>query len=444
MKWLVFGFTLIVGVPLMALTGAMWPKMRSWLLSLLIATPVLGSNTSVNFVSMELYRGPDRGFEVTLTDLVTLGLALSLMGHKSGRIKWLPRNSLWAGLLFLMCLVSAVTAPVPLYAGFTLWKMVRMFLIFWTVVNVLRTGTELHAVWRGLVWMAFIMLFWVVKQRYIQGYYRAPGPFDHSNTIPPYLNPIIPVLLIWALVEPRLGQLRRTLTLVAAFALLFAVQSTFSRAGLALAALGVLGALGVANLRAPSQRTAAVTAVVLLGMLLASLKTAPRIIERFLNAPPSSEAARDEFNHAASMMTSDHTFGVGLNQFSHVLTVSPRYNEHITVMANEEQAGVCHHIYWLTAAELGVPGLALFLLVIARFWRPAFWGFWRGRTLEAMLLGGFAMGHLALHVAGLLEWAFRITPVMIQYALSCGIIVALYDRVRAARAAPPSEEGVAA
>ena len=36
-------------------------------------------------------------------------------------------------------------------------------------------------------------------------------------------------------------------------------------------------------------------------------------------------------------------------------------------MENEEHAGVCHHIYKLTAAEMGYGGLIVFALMLAHF-----------------------------------------------------------------------------
>jgi len=430
MKYAVFGLMLVVGVPVMALLAASSQKLRDWLVSVLLIAPALGDKTGINFLSMESYRGPDRGFEVTLADLVVLGLCLAMILRDSARIRWLPAGSLVMALLFGMSVISAYTAPMPLYGWFTVWKLVRMYLLFWCVANLVRTGTDLTAFWRGFVTLGLLFLVMTLKQKYVNGIYRVSGPFDHSNTIPLYLHPLIPLLALWALADQALTPLRRGLTLLAAFSMLFAVYATFSRAGLALAGAALMGALFWGVVRTRSPRALAITTGVVIAVALGMIKAVPRIIERMQTAPESSAAARDEFNHAASLMAAEHSLGVGLNNFSHVLTNTVRYRAHIQVMVDEAQAGVCHHIYWLTAAEMGWIGLAVFLLVIGRIMGFAVVGALRARTLEAHLLGGLALGMGALHLQGFLEWAFRITPVMAQFALVAGLVVALRDRTR--------------
>jgi O-antigen ligase len=442
MKYAAFALALLLGVPLMVLVAATWARARSWLLSLLLVSPALGTFTKLNFLSMEYYRGPDRGLEVTLTDLVALALAAALMVRLPRRVRWLPANSGWLLLLFAWSAYTVYQAPAPIFGWFTLAKLARMYLLYWCVANSLRAGVELRSVWRGLVGLSLLLLAWVLLQRYVThdltDGFRARGPFDHSNTLPPYLDPVFPVLVVWTVAEASRAWWRRWLALLAVFGMLFAVYSTFSRAGLALAVGALVLALGFALLRAPSVRGALVAGVFGLALLLGGVVAAPRVIERIRTAPESSEQAREEFNYASALMVRDHPLGIGLNNYSHVLTNTPQYRDHITVMADEEQAGVCHHIYWLTLAELGYPGFILFMLILARFLWLATRGAWRGRSLEALLLGGYAIGFLCLHLAGLLEWAFRITPVMAQFAMAAGAVAALEERVRTGTTEEPS------
>ena len=100
-------------------------------------------------------------------------------------------------------------------------------------------------------------------------------------------------------------------------------------------------------------------------------------------------------------------------------------------MAEEETGGVCHHVYWLTLAELGWAGLALFLLVLARFAWKAAREMWRGDGgLAPMLQGAILFGSLALHASGFLEWAFRQSSPMLLYLLVAGVSVGMADRGR--------------
>jgi len=61
MKYAVFGMVLVLGVPAMTVAAAYSERIRSWLLSLLVFSTVLADKGNINFMSLETYRGPDRG-----------------------------------------------------------------------------------------------------------------------------------------------------------------------------------------------------------------------------------------------------------------------------------------------------------------------------------------------------------------------------------------------
>lgn len=416
---------LVVGVPLMAGLTLQSAKMRGWLFAALVFSTALGDMVSINFVSLEHYRGPDRGFEVTLTDLLVLALTAVLLLRYAGKVTWLPYNAWPMAAFLVLALVSTWGAPRRLLAAFTLAKMMRAYLLFWCVLNCLKTGVSLIWLRRGLVAIGLFVLALVLKQKYMMGLYRVPGPFDHSNTVPLFLNMICPVVFIWALCDKRLKVRQVCLMGVATLGMVFSVLATQSRAGLVLSGGCVVVALLVANRRAKSIRTKAASVIVLGLLAVGVVMASDTIIRRFTSAPESSEKARAEFNVAADKMAGDKTFGVGLNNFSHVLTVNAGYREHFRVMQYEEQAGVVHHLYRLIAAEMGYPGLVVFVLILARFVWLGLAGAWKRKTLEGSLLFGFAAGALALHASGMLEWAFRVTPVMYLYVICAAATVAI-------------------
>jgi hypothetical protein len=434
-KYLVFSTMLVGGVPLMAFAAMSSARLRGLLLSLLVFSTVLGDVASINFLSTETYRGPDRGFELTLTDLVALALALAVVARFPRRIRWLPLGTWPMALLFVLAIVSTVNAQAPLLGTFTLFKLVRIYLLFWCVVNVVGTGVSLDYVRYGLVAMGLVMTVLALKQKYVYGMYRITGPFDHSNGIPLYCNLVIPVLLVWGMTDRRLSSAEAALTVFASLGLVFAVVATQSRAGTLLTGLSVALTLVVANARARSPRVSWTTVTLVLIMLAGGALVADTIVQRFREAPESSEQARDEFNVAARRMAGDRAFGVGLNNFSLVLTTVDRYNEHIEVMKGEEQGGVAHHIYWLTAAEMGYVGLFAFLIVLGGFLWRALLGAIRATGLESLLLWGFFIGFVALYLQGTLEWGLRITPMAFQLTICGALTVALSANPRARRLA---------
>lgn len=409
-------------------------RFREWLVALLLVSTCFGTLGKINFVSLETYRGPDRGFEVTLTDLIALSLNIALLAKFRQKLVWVPPRTILVALFLLWCTVSTILSPMPLYGAFTLFKLFRVCALYWCVVNMLEIGTQLKGVWIGLTGVSLIMTVLALKQKYINGYYRVPGPFDHSNTIPLFVNLIIPVLLIWALADKHLKLWESILSLVGSLGMVFCVIATYSRAGIALAGLCLLIALAATNLRGLNPRSLAVSAVVVVLILVGAAKATDSIVKRVKTAPKSSEEAREEFNAAAHQMLADHHTGVGLNNFSYILTTRTSYNRFLKVMKDEGQAGVCHHIYNLTAAELGYPGLTMFLILIFSFvWTALRWSF-LSREFESKLLFGFFLGALALHIQGLLEWGFRITPVMQMFVMTSAMIIGLSRIVMRKRA----------
>jgi hypothetical protein len=428
MKYIVFIFMLLAGIPAMVWMGITYRRGREALISLLIASTCFGSLSKVNFLSVETYRGPDRGFEVTLTDLIAVAINIVLLLKFSGKLKWLPKSSGLLALLFLVGVVSLWNADVPLYAGFTLFKLLRMYNLFWCIVNVLEVGVRLETVWRGYIVVGILMTWLAIKQRYLNGMYRIVGPFDAPNSVPLYINVHLPLLLSWALADKRLTLRQAILTVSCVFGMLFSVIATASRAGIFLSVFSLVLVCFITTVRTPSRRSVVASMVILVLLVAGGLKSAGSIANRLRNAPASSEEARIEFNRAAHAMLHDHPLGVGLNNFSWELTYHAEYRRFLEVTANEREAGVCHHIYNLTAAELGWPGLALYVAVMLTFLWTAIRASLLGKDLTSQLLLGLLLGALSLHLQGFLEWAFRVTPVMQNFTICSGLIVGLGAR----------------
>ncbi|SPF56419.1 putative O-Antigen ligase [Candidatus Sulfopaludibacter sp. SbA4] len=430
MKYAVLAAALTIAVPGMAI-GAMWlPRVRGYLFSLMIALTCLGAHASVNIVSRELYRGPDRGFEVTGADLVCWALMIAITLRFPGKIAWFPRNS-WLLLFFFLnaCLLALVTLE-PLYTAFSLWKCLRIYCLYWTTVNCLHLGIRRRYAWLGFAGAALVIMALALQQKYLMHIYRINGPFDHSNTIPLFANLILPVLLIWALCDKELPLHWAVVSIALCFGLLFAVLETFSRLGMALSGGCVVGALGWANLRSRSARVQTASVLITLLLVAGAIRAAGSIIERIRSAPAASVEARDEFKYAAQLILADHPFGIGLNNFSYVVTNQTQYREHFEAMKNEEQSGVAHHIYWLTAAETGYLGLLLYLLLVVRFAWSALAGSWRHKSTEGTILFGVFLGICALQVSGFFEWAFRVTPVMQMFTITAAMAVAWSEKPR--------------
>lgn len=418
MKWLLFALCVFVGIPLMTALASWSRKGRVFLVGALVASTVI--KMSVNFASLEDYRGPDRGFEISLTDLIAISLGAGLLLTQSHRVKWVPLN-LFLYLLFLVVAVmSWSTAADQQLAAFSVFKWIKTLVLYWAVFNCFYCDWPIEGVVGGIIAAAGIETIVAIQQKYLFGMYRIHGTFDHSNTIPAYFIVIVPILLSWLMAAKR-STLVKIVSMVAVFAMCFVVLATMSRAGLALLAMAMAAVIGYAMLKAPTRSNLVLASVFMLAFLAGGAKAADSFIERFEKAPESSEEARDEFNAAADLMARDNLWGVGVNCFSKVLTNDHRYRESIKVMENEEHAGVCHHIFRLTAAELGYIGLGVFLLILSRFlWTTGIWTIGPNSEEQFVLFGVF-VGCFGLHTVGLFEWVFRVTPVWNLFWIASGL-----------------------
>ncbi|HEX9164758.1 MAG TPA: hypothetical protein VF862_02530, partial [Gemmatimonadales bacterium] len=285
MKYAAFTLALLAGVPLMAGLALWRPRYGAVLLGLLVFSTVMGDRANINFISLEAYRGPDRGFEVNLTDLTALAMALVLLVRHPRRVRWLPYNSLWMAGFFGVALLSTLMAPVPLLGWFSVVKLAKAYLIFWVVANALRAGITPRAIWAGCAVAGLYLAASAFHQKYVDGLYRVHGPFDHSNSIPLYTNLILPVLLFWSLADRELPRWASRAGTVIALGMAFAVVATMSRAGIALMGLMLAGALVVAHRRARSRRVTATAVLVGLAALAGGIVASDSLLDRVRNAP---------------------------------------------------------------------------------------------------------------------------------------------------------------
>ncbi|MCF7952971.1 MAG: O-antigen ligase family protein [Spirochaetales bacterium] len=426
MKYILFAVAAVLGIPIMTFSAISFSRLRQLLVAFLILSIMAGSLASINFVSMEHYRGPVRGFEVTFTDLIAIALFFYLIMTKASSIKWFPKLFVTGSIFFLYSLVNVFASPSPLLGQFVLWQLFRAGFLYWCMFNLIYTERSskeiMDAIWLGFVLLGIFMSLIAFKQKYLDGIYRVPAFFDHSNTIPSYLILILSLLMVWGMASKKLNFIQYLLTMFSSLGILFTIFATGSRGGYAVTAGSVFAVLVISNfrkkrVRAHIQRIILSTGVIVFALIIGGAMVIDTVVDRFLNAPESSAGAREEFNIAAEMMAEDAPIGVGLNLFSQVLTYNESYRSHLVTLANEEHAGVAHHIYLLTAAELGYPGLILFILTLMRILLPIVFRGLHWKYFHHILLLGIAVGMAAFFALGLLEWVFRLTPVLYQFSI---------------------------
>ncbi|RJO64999.1 MAG: O-antigen ligase family protein [Myxococcales bacterium] len=418
MKYLVFMLTFIFGVPVGAFLARQSPKVAKVIFVLMVLAPLAKAN--INFFSHELYRGDARGLEIDLTDLLALMLFFAMALSSRYKLKLFPPHSLLFVVFYVFCIFSVLNAYVPLYSTFTLFRILRAWFVYIVAYNYLRHDPQHLRLAVGVFVAALLIQTGsVFKGKYLHGIYRAEGTFPHPNTLALYAEMLIPIAL-------AVGLHRRSkwegAHWIAVLGGMFCVLSTFSRGGMAILALSVAMTIGMSLLLRPTGRKAMLVAVLAMLGFAGVLKASDSIIKRFQEAPKASGEARDHFNAAAKAMADEHVFGIGLNNYPYALAETP-YARHINYV--KEEAGLCHHIYWLFAGETGYVGLGAYLLFMAGFFVRAVQLMLARPPNEYAALGVGVFGSfIGFHLHGLLEWAFRQAFIMYLFFIICALLAA--------------------
>ncbi len=365
---------------------------------------------SLNLVSYEHYRGTSRGFEITIVDLLAWSLLVALPRVEA-------RNKIRGTYLFV-CVLSGVFAAVPLYTLFGVWKVLRMFWVAAAAHRAVAYGLG-SPLLQGLIMGQVYAFLLAVQQRYLFGMHQVPGPFAHQNGLAQA------AVLVYSLsLAISLGPSRSRWSYAGVLATVGCVVLTLSRGGIAMTLMASVIVFAFSAYRHRDPRLIRVAILGLIALVGLGIKAGDTIQERFTKAPDASAHARVLFEDMAELMVKDHpVFGVGLNHYSHANSV--RYAD-IVGIPEVDRGGVAHHVYWLTLAELGYPGLMVFLLMycipVLRAFRHAVSA---PIAVHGDLLQGLAVGVLAVLVQGQLEYSLRLTMVSQLVWVYLGVIGAL-------------------
>lgn len=375
----------------------------------------------INFVSMEWYRGDTRGFEFGVTDWMVISLIIVMARSprwRKQKLELFPPNASLMLAYFGVALVSLLVAYVPVYAGFGVFKLLRAFAVYWVAYNYLRSEEDVRFILMILAAIVAMEFLFVLKQRF-SGVYRAPGTTPHSNTLALYINMLNMLFFAFMLGERS----KKAIIYWACVGMgSLVVLATFSRGALAAMVVGYALVTALSFYDRAKSHKVQVIGILLLAALPVVIKVAPAIIDRFINAPEASGESRHLANEAARAMANDHLFGVGINNYSHVINET----EYVRFIDNPVDRGIVHNVYLLHACEMGWPGLVVFLLMIGNFLRIGLQLIRKRRdNVLSFFATGIVVGMFALWFQSLLEWAFRQTYITVQFFMLAGFLAAL-------------------
>ena len=374
----------------------------------------------INFVSMEIYRGDTRGFEIGITDwmiLSLLGVMLFSPRWRNRRFTSMPPNSVLLVCYLLLATISLFNAYVPVYAGFGLMKLIRGLTVFVVAYNYVQEEEDLRFIIYILMGIVALELLVVLNQR-LSGIYRVAGTTPHSNTLAGYLNMIN--MIFFALLLGDKSNAKLYWPVLAAGTVM--VLATFSRGAMAAMIMGYIVVIFLSYRHKIDMRKTQILCLMAILAIPAGLKVGPAIIDRFLYAPEESGESRGLANTAAIAMANDHILGIGLNNYSHVINET----SYIKFIDNPVDRGIVHNIFLLHACEMGWIGMFVFILLTLNFLRL---GLQSLKKIRSPFIGSCAIGIttaiLVLTFQGGLEWLFRQTYITIEFFMLAGFLVAL-------------------
>lgn len=372
----------------------------------------------INPISYETYRGVARGLEITIVDLAvwTLGVALPRGRHP---MPYRASTAFYA----VPALLSVVISSMPLLGVFSLWKLLRTYLLIVVLARAFEDERVPPILLKGLAVGLIYQAGDALMLRYVRHQHQVTGTFSHQNTMGMAVNLVLPIM--FALVLRHRTRLGTAAVLAGAVCIVL----TLSRGALATMAVGLTLVYLVSIRRTVSRRKLWVAVAGAGAVLIVGMKSFDTILRRFEYAPDASELAREQFNAAAGLMLDDHPLGVGLNMFSHALDHAG-YAAQVGI-TGYSTSSVVHNIYWLTLAETGYLGLVAYLVLLAVPLALAVWGVRRaGPDVRGDVLLGCAVGLASLYAQGLLEWAGRQTVLMYMFGMVAALTVALVRQLR--------------
>lgn len=461
----IFGLTVVPAAMCGAiLVACLSQRIRDLFFILLVFLSPIIERFDVNFWSREWYRGTARGFEVSVPDILALGLlGAAVLAPRRGEARAFWPASFGFQLLFFFYACAMVALQDPkLFGLFELFKMLHGLILVLAVAFYLRSERELRLLILSLGTLVCYEGLLALKQRYVDGIHRVPGTIDDSNSLSVFFCMTAPVMA--AVINSRVPSILKYLSTAAIGLAVIGEVLTISRAGVIILA-SVLGATALATMSyRMTIRKFAITLMVISAGCGIAAKAWKTFQERFGESTLAQEygnhrnLGRGYYLRVARAIIEDKWLGIGLNNWS--FWVSNRYGPELgyrfvpyrgvdtepsTVIpsganVDEAQAAPAHCLGALTAGELGVPGLILFSLVWLR-WLQMGASFLWPRTPDPLrrIAIGIFFGFVGVFLQSLTEWVFRQSPIYYLFHVLLGALAGLYYLKRRAKQAAQSE-----
>lgn len=396
----------------------------------------------VNLAFHPSYRGMSRSFDVGTTTMLIVALTvLTLLAARRFGWEWFPPSRpvsdpnrvvvfvpwLFSLLAFVGYAALTITvAKEPGYAMMDLFKYARGVALFWLVVNLVRDDDIVERLpMYALIYV--IIEVAVVGSQFLRGFWWIPGTFTHKNSFALSTNILLPLILVAGMNDKAKRMPLYLMLYCAGAASLILSRSRMGWFTMTVSAGIVVAASFVFALRSGRRQQVgaqflAIAVMVLLAMPLL-VQMADGIISRMGEDRKASMDFRHTNNHIATTLANRNPIGVGINNYVVEL------QEPIGRALPELDRTVAHHLYLLLAAELGWPGLVLFIVILAQLWGIGLYTLVAARRPYSRLWTfGLLVGLMTCHLHSFLEADLVRRETWFIFCVSAGMIVGIHQR----------------
>ena len=359
------------------------------------------------FFSIEWYRGHTKGVEFTLIDILCVSLLIAMILNQPGKFKFCP-----PGLLFYLFFVFAATLSIldtykPHYTLMATANHLKAALLFITAFNFIKTRDDFRVILWAMACALMIESAWVLKQKYVDGFFQPYGFYDHQNSMCMWAY-FYAVPLFAASLSKETKPLDAWFWLAGVGAGGLAIVAALSRGSLAALIFSCLAVLTLSIIFGGfTRRKIAIIAIGLFAGTAVLYKASDSIIERFTDANDVGSETKDFrvlLNEVSKQMLLDTKTGVGWNNFNIANSRPyPRYSQmyeaffanvgHSIDIRQYRSNANTESLYWMYLAETGFLGFgALLLLMIVHLLRLVRIYWERDREAKDSTVGFFILG----------------------------------------------------
>ncbi len=433
MKWLLAIISLVAIIPLAAWLRSKPQNMRLGVVALGLLPSVVATvpELDIALVDWGWWPGFTKGILFSALDILVLSMLIAYPRTK-GRIPFLWPMIIYFAAVLLSAANSNLTQPVLFYV----WQLLRVFVLYIIILRVCQNRDNIDLVLIGmsigLVFQAIIS----VKQVFLNGMFPAVGGYGHQNQLGLVVN-----LMALAIFSSYLSSKSKILA-AGLIAGCVTISLTASRATLG---LGFIGFSFIYLLYLTYDFNPRKLLIGIAGIVIAAALT-PFVWGTLEQRFAGLEALGDYDERAAmiktsQLMSNDHPFGIGANNFTVVANVDGYYDRGGVASRYQSRKNMVHNIYYLSLAEIGYFGLIALLILLWQPLKVAIFNGWKYRRDKNYgILLGLGVCIFITYVHSYYEWVFLLDKVQFIYVSLVGIIACLAQQAGQAELSEKASE----